>query len=221
MPDGSDYVLPFNLAEQERKIYGVQSDGPRSGDIVLDCGANIGVTIREELAAGAQKIIGIEPAPENLECLRRNFPGEIASGRVVIVPKGVWDKEDALTLRVDPRNSAADSFVLRREGTVEGRVARSSKLLTAITRNLGIAAAIPSENQTLDQVELVAQATSEGFQANGWGPTPYHGYYYRMLKGQGQHAGSGPLDYVVHGQAIGGFAVDDEWKTQSQGFACA
>lgn len=119
IPDGSDYVLPFNLAEQERKIYGVGNNGPHSGDVVLDCGANVGVTIREALAAGARKIVGIEPGPENLECLRRNFPKEIASGTVIIVPKGVWDQEDFLTLRVDPTNSAADTFVLNRKGTVD------------------------------------------------------------------------------------------------------
>ncbi len=118
VPQGSDYVLPYNLAEQERKIYGVGANGPRTGDIVLDCGANVGVTIREALNAGAQKVIGIEPGPENLECLRRNFPSEISSGRVVIYAKGVWDKEEVLTFRVDPTNSAADSFVLQREGAV-------------------------------------------------------------------------------------------------------
>ena len=41
-------------------------------------------------------------------------------------------------------------------GTVEARIERSSQLLTEITRNFGIAAAIPTENQTLDQVELVS-----------------------------------------------------------------
>ena len=45
---------------------------------------------------------------------------------------------------------------IRQEGTVEGRVERSSKLLTSITRNFGIAAAIPTETQMLDHVELVA-----------------------------------------------------------------
>ena len=118
IPQGSDYVLPFNLAEQERKIYGTGENGPHSGDIVLDCGANVGVTVREELNAGAQKVIAIEPGPENLECLRRNFPGELASGKVIISPKGVWDKDEVLTFRVDPKNSAADSFVIQRAGAV-------------------------------------------------------------------------------------------------------
>ncbi len=119
IPEGDDYVLPFNLAEQERKIYGVGVNGPRRGDIVLDCGSNVGVTLREELAAGASKIVAIEPGPENLECLRRNFPDEIASGRITIMPEGVWDKDDVLTLRVDPKNSAADTFVLPLKGGVD------------------------------------------------------------------------------------------------------
>ena len=119
IPAESRYVLPFNLAEQQRKIYGTGDFGPHSGDITLDCGANIGVTVHEELAAGAKTVIAIEPAPENLECLRRNYVNEIAAGRVVVVPKGVWDKEDSLTLKVDPKNSAADSFVIQREGAVD------------------------------------------------------------------------------------------------------
>jgi hypothetical protein len=33
-----------------------------------------------------------------------------------VYPKGVWDKDDFLTLNVDPHNSAADSFLIHREG---------------------------------------------------------------------------------------------------------
>jgi FkbM family methyltransferase len=116
--DKVSYMLPFNLAEQATHIYGTGEQGVHAGDVVLDCGANIGVFTRVALDAGAAKIIAIEPAPENLECLRRNYPSEIASGRVVVVPKGVWDKEDVLTLRLDPTNSAADSFVLNRSTAV-------------------------------------------------------------------------------------------------------
>lgn len=45
---------------------------------------------------------------------------------------------------------------IQRAGSVEARIERSSKLLTEITRNFGIAAAIPTENQTLDKVELLS-----------------------------------------------------------------
>jgi heat-inducible transcriptional repressor len=41
-------------------------------------------------------------------------------------------------------------------GSMEARTERSSKLLTEITRNFGIAAVIPTETQTLDSVELLS-----------------------------------------------------------------
>jgi FkbM family methyltransferase len=120
MPAGSDYALPWDLAEQERKIYGTGERSVRTGDIVLDCGANVGVYTREALKAGAKLVVAIEIAPENLECLRRNFADEIRAGSVVVYPKGVWDKDDFLTLNVDPTNSAADSVVMRPEKAHDG-----------------------------------------------------------------------------------------------------
>ena len=65
-------------------------------------------------------MVAIEPAHENIVCLRRNFAEEIAAGKIVIYEKGVWDREDLLTLRISPDNSAADTFVLHQEGSIEG-----------------------------------------------------------------------------------------------------
>lgn len=115
IPKGSDWSLPWDLAEQTRKIYGTGEQAVRKGDIVLDCGANVGVYTREALAAGAREVVAIEVAPENIECLRRNFADEVRTGRVVVYAKGVWDKDDFLTLNVDPENSAADSIVMHPE----------------------------------------------------------------------------------------------------------
>jgi hypothetical protein len=36
---------------------------------------------------------------------------------------------------------------------------------------------------------------------------PYHGYYYRILKGQGSDAPGGKMYYVVKDKMIGGFAL--------------
>ncbi len=123
MPAGSDYVLPYNLAEQERKIYGTGDRDVKQGDVVLDCGANVGVFTRVALQAGASVVVAIEPAPENIECLRRNFAPEIAAQRVILYPKGVWDKDDEMTIQVDPQNSAADSFLMKlKDGRKGARV---------------------------------------------------------------------------------------------------
>jgi FkbM family methyltransferase len=112
VPEGSEYSLPYNLAEQAREIYDRNGRGVKAGDIVLDCGANVGTYARHALKKGAKLVVAIEPAPENLEVLRRNLAEEVAAGRVIIYPKGVWDKDDFLELHVDPHNSAADSFVI-------------------------------------------------------------------------------------------------------------
>jgi FkbM family methyltransferase len=117
IPAGNDFVLPFNLAEQERDIYGTGERGVRAGHVVLDCGANVGVWTRKALDRGAKLVVAFEPAPENVESYRRNFRREIADGRVVLVPKGVWDREDTLLLKRDARHSAADSFVILNDGS--------------------------------------------------------------------------------------------------------
>jgi len=56
---------------------------------------------------------------------------------------------------------------------------------------------------------LVAQAAKEGYAKKDKGITlsPFHGYYYKILKGQGKHATGGAYDYVVKGKMILGFAL--------------
>lgn len=113
---GNDFFLPFHLAEQETGLYFHPEVSIQKGDIVLDCGANVGVYTRRALEAGAKLVVAIEPAPDNLECLRRNVADGVAAGRVIVYPKGVWDKDDVLTLYEDPKNTAAASFLHDHEG---------------------------------------------------------------------------------------------------------
>src|SRR5882757_5038934 len=53
--------------------------------------------------------------------------------------------------------------------------------------------------------EEVAKALQEGYKAERG--TPYHGYYFKVLKGQGPAAPMGEMDFVVGGAMIGGFAL--------------
>jgi hypothetical protein len=54
--------------------------------------------------------------------------------------------------------------------------------------------------------EKIAEAIAEGYSGSG-NAEPYHGYYFKILKGQGPSAPLGQLDYLVHGLMIGGFAL--------------
>jgi FkbM family methyltransferase len=113
-PGSNDDVLFTLLAQQRRKIYGdAATGGVRKGDIVLDCGAHVGTYVRAALNAGARKVVAIEPSPEALACLRRNFEQEVASGRVVVYAKGVWDEEKRLVFYENGAGAAGDSFVAK------------------------------------------------------------------------------------------------------------
>ncbi|MEJ2068151.1 MAG: DUF2950 domain-containing protein, partial [Deltaproteobacteria bacterium] len=52
---------------------------------------------------------------------------------------------------------------------------------------------------------LMAKAAKEGY--TGRALSPYHGYYYKILKAQGKHASGGAYSYVVKGMMMGGFAL--------------
>lgn len=52
--------------------------------------------------------------------------------------------------------------------------------------------------------EKIARAIEQGYTS---GAEPYHGYFFKILKGQGPAAPLGEMDFVVKGVMIGGFAL--------------
>jgi len=52
--------------------------------------------------------------------------------------------------------------------------------------------------------EGIAKALTQGYSSKA---EPYHGYYFKILKGQGPAAPLGKMDFVVKGVMIGGFAL--------------
>jgi Protein of unknown function (DUF2950) len=53
--------------------------------------------------------------------------------------------------------------------------------------------------------KAIAEAIAEGYSANDG--SGYHGYFFKVLKGQGPAAPLGQLDYVIEGAMIGGFGL--------------
>jgi hypothetical protein len=53
---------------------------------------------------------------------------------------------------------------------------------------------------------LVARAVGEGYK-NPEQLSPYHGYFFRILKAQGENAKGGAYSYMVNDSLIGGFAI--------------
>jgi hypothetical protein len=67
-------------------------------------------------------------------------------------------------------------------------------------------AGVSEEASPLGPLYAAARAEGYGKDANGK-HQPYHGYFYRILKGQGPSARGGAYDYVAQGRMIGGFAL--------------
>jgi hypothetical protein len=56
--------------------------------------------------------------------------------------------------------------------------------------------------------KLAEMAVKEGYSLDSpAGPSPYRGYYYKILMAQGPHAPGGAIDYLVNGKMVAGFAL--------------
>jgi FkbM family methyltransferase len=107
------HLIEFLIWEQTREhVYDGDGASVRPGDIVFDCGAHVGVFTRYALGRGAGRVIGIEPDPVNLACLKANLGPEIAAGRVTVIEAGVWNTRTVLDLIENIQgNSGQNTFV--------------------------------------------------------------------------------------------------------------
>lgn len=121
------------IGEQATDIYGTGESGVHKGDVVLDCGASVGLFTRKALDSGARLVVAIEPSPRSVECLRRNFVKEISEGRVVIAPIGVWNKEDYLALAFDKHGEWGNSFAIAGPTKTAGLRVRLTMIDTLVT----------------------------------------------------------------------------------------
>ncbi|HEY1239100.1 MAG TPA: FkbM family methyltransferase [Bryobacteraceae bacterium] len=117
VPQGDNQIVALLLAQEDREIYGTGEWAVQPDDVVLDVGAYIGTWTKQALARGAKRVIAIEPTPSSLECLKRNLAAEVAAGKVVIYPKGIWDSEGSLTLFANSKSGVGNSFIEENETT--------------------------------------------------------------------------------------------------------
>lgn len=81
----------------------------------------------------------------------------------------------------------------------------AQKIISTPGKRDGLSWVNPDGTQGGPISETVARALEEGY-TPGKG-TGFHGYYFKVLKGQGPAATLGELDYVINGIMIGGFAL--------------
>jgi hypothetical protein len=97
---------------------------------------------------------------------------------------------------------AQDEYALAKHG--DSKVNQyAQKIISTPGKQDGLAWQNPDGSWAGPIGEKAARAIALGYSRG----EPYHGYYFKVLTGQGPDAPLGQLDYVVNGAMIGGFAL--------------
>ncbi len=86
-----------------------------------------------------------------------------------------------------------------------GVVEFAQKLISTQGRRDGLYWEVKNGEKESPLGPLIARAAKEGYADADI--SPFHGYYFKILKGQGKHSQGGAYDYVVKGKMLLGFAL--------------
>lgn len=90
----------------------------------------------------------------------------------------------------------------------DGRREFAQKLMSTQGARDGLYWPAADDEQESPLGRLVATAVAEGYEpGQGDEPSPYYGYYYRLLTKQGKNAPGGAKSYLVDGRMTDGFAL--------------
>jgi len=195
------------------KVLGSAADDiVSSGDEVADADTRLRFTsvydakhsIKTEGNKKGTLILGNEdfPFPIPLVNTKTGWQFDTDEGRIEVLRRRIGRNElDAIQTAlayVDAQNEYAD------KDRGEGVGVYAQRIVSSPGKKDGLFWRDDSDPSPLG--ELAAEASSEGYKVDGQG-APYHGYYFRILRGQGPDAPGGALNYVVKGKMIGGFAL--------------
>jgi hypothetical protein len=161
-------------------------------------------SIKTEGNAKATLILGPEdfPFPIPLVNKKTGWAFDTDQGRVEVLYRRIGRNElDAIQTAlafVDAENEYAE------KDRGEGAGVYAQRIVSSAGKKDGLFWRDDSDPSPLGS--LAADAASEGYKDAGQG-APYHGYHFRILKGQGANAPGGAIDYVVKGKMIGGYGL--------------
>jgi hypothetical protein len=162
-------------------------------------------SIKAEGNKKATLILGADdfPFPIPLVNNKSGWEFDTAAGRLEILYRRIGRNElDAIQTSlafVDAQNEYAE-----KDRTGEGAGVYARRIVSSPGKKDGLFWRDDRDPSPLG--ELAAQASAEGYKV-GEQAAPYHGYYFRILTGQGSDAPGGAFNYVVKGKMIGGFAL--------------
>jgi Protein of unknown function (DUF2950) len=194
-PDGDDIVLSGEYAQ----------DRQRASDFAAEAREKKSVSVDPKKGNRGFLLVGNEdwPFPVPLVKLGDKWYFDAKAGRQELFNRRIGANElDAIDICRGYVEAQHTYAFQPREGFDVNQYAQ--RIISTPGKQDGLAWQNPDGSWGGPIGEKIARAIEQGYSS---GAEPYHGYFFKILKGQGPAAPLGQMDYVVKGVMIGGFAL--------------
>ena len=194
-PAGDDIVLSGEYPQ----------DRQRASDFAAEAREKKSVSVDPKKGNRAFLLIGNEdwPFPVPLVKLGEKWYFDAKAGRQELLHRRIGSDElDAIDICRGYVEAQHEYALQPREGFDVNQYAQ--RIISNPGKQDGLAWQNPDGSWGGPIGEEIARAIDQGYSP---GAEPYHGYFFKILKGQGPAAPLGQMDYVLKGVMIGGFAL--------------
>ena len=193
---GQEDLVTSGDAVQDRK---------RAAEFAAQARANEHISIDPKDPDHAILIVGKEDWPAPIPMVKHGgkWSFDAAAGREELLRRRIGGNElDAIEICRGYVEAQYDYAFDKRQGYEVNQFAQH--IISTPGKHDGLAWRNPDGTLGGPIGERIADAIEEGYTTKS---QPYHGYYFKVLKGQGPAAPHGAMDFVVKGVMIGGFAL--------------
>jgi hypothetical protein len=180
-------------------------DRQRAFDFAAQAREKKSVSVDPKSARRAFLLVGKEDWPFPVPIVKRGdkWAFDAKAGRRELLYRRVGSNElDAIAICRNYVEAQHEYALQKREGYDVNQYAQ--RIISTPGKQDGLAWRNSSGTLGGPIAEPIARAIEQGYTSRA---TPYHGYFFKILKGQGPAAPLGEMDFVVKGVMIGGFAL--------------
>ena len=193
--DGADTVLSGEYAQ----------DRQRAEDFAAKAGEKKQVSLDPKTGRRAFLLVGEEDWPFPIPIVKKGatWSFDVKAGRRELLYRRIGANElDAIAICRGYVEAQHEYALEKREGYDVNQYAQ--RIISTPGKHDGLAWQTADGQWAGPIGEAIARAIEQGYTNRA---EPYHGYFFKILKGQGPAAPLGEMDYVVGGAMIGGFAL--------------
>jgi len=181
------------------------ADRQRATEFAAKARENTRVSVDPRSGGRAFLLVGTEGWPFPIPIVKRGakWSFDAAAGRREMLYRRIGANElDAITICRGYVDAQHEYALQKREGYDVNQYAQ--RIISTPGKQDGLAWQTADGKWDGPVGEAIARAIQQGYDNRA---EPYHGYFFKILKGQGPAAPLGKLDFVINGAMIGGFAL--------------